>query len=91
MNEARVDNGVGSARAFAQTVEVVERTALHSSSRRHKGRCSRIRAGQPEHLMTCADQFWNDCGANETGSPSNKDTHLPLLSLTAPVDVPSRI
>jgi hypothetical protein len=39
-------------------------------------------------LMTCADEFWNDCGANEAGSPSDKDTHCLLLP-TACIDEPS--
>ena len=38
--------------------------------------------------MTCTDEFWNDCGANEACSPSEKDTHC-LLLLTAHIDEPS--
>jgi hypothetical protein len=76
MYESSVDHSIGSARALTQTLEVVERPTLHIGSRRAK-RCSgSIRTSQPEHLMACADEFRNDCGANETRCPGDKDSHI---------------
>ena len=80
MIEARVDHSVRSGRAVAQTLEVIERTALHIGSCRSKGRGSRIRTSQPEHLMARADEFRNDCGANKACSSRDKDSHI-LFSL----------
>jgi hypothetical protein len=88
MNEASVDHSVRGGRPIAQTLKIIERSTLHIGARRSKRRGGGIRTSQAEHLMTCADEFWNDCGANEAGSPSDKDTHCLLLP-TACIDEPS--
>jgi hypothetical protein len=74
--EARVDHGVRRRRALAQTVEVIERTALYIGSGRSEGCGSRIRTSETEHLMARADEFWNDRRAKETCRPRDKNTHL---------------
>jgi hypothetical protein len=88
MNEARVDRSFRGGRPIAQTLKVIERSTLHVGARRSKRRGGGIRTSQSEHLMTCADEFWNDCGANEASSPSDKDTHCLLLQTTR-IDEPS--
>src|ERR1035438_9008590 len=48
-----------------------------------KRRGTGIRTREAEHLMTRADEFLNDCGADEACSPSDKDTHsLRITRLT---------
>ena len=51
---------------------------LGSSGGKGRGTC--IRTREAEHLMTRADEFLNDCGADEACSPGDKDTHT-LFSL----------
>src|SRR5216683_7617718 len=43
-----------------------------------KGRGTCIRTRDALHLMTRADEFLNDCGADEASSPGDKDTHSPF-------------
>ena len=68
-------------RATAQALEIFERTAMDIGSRRGKGRGSRIRAGEAEHLMPRGDQFSDDGGADEAGRAGDEDTHVFLLFL----------
>jgi hypothetical protein len=75
MNEASVDHSVREGRPIAETIKIIERSTLHIGARRSERRGGSIRTSQPEHLMTCANEFWNDGGANEARSPSDKDTH----------------
>jgi len=82
MNEASMDHSVHNGGPIAQTLKIIERSTLHIGARRTKRRGGGIRTSQAEHLMACVDEFWNDCGANEAGSPSDKDTRC-LLFLTA--------
>jgi hypothetical protein len=49
---------------------------MYIGSDRGKGLGSRVRSSQPEHSMTRADEFWNDCGTNEACGPSDKDSHV---------------
>jgi hypothetical protein len=82
MNEGSADHNVRGGGPIAQTLKIIERCTLNIGARRGKRRGGGIRTSQAEHLMTCADEFWNDCGANEAGSPGDKPTHC-LLLLTA--------
>jgi hypothetical protein len=52
---------------------------MYVGSRRDKGLGCRIRASEAEHLMTSIDQFSDDCGADEAGSSSDKNTHILFL------------
>src|ERR1039457_211641 len=54
-----------------------------------KGRATCIRTREPEHPMTRADEFLNDCGADEARSPGDKDTHS-LFPLCWPVQFRTR-
>jgi hypothetical protein len=53
---------------------------MYISSSGGKGSGACIRTREAEHLMARADEFLNDCGADEPCGPGNKDTHT-LFSL----------
>jgi hypothetical protein len=71
MVEAGVDHGVGRSRAAAQAIEIFKRAAMNFGTCRGKRGCSRIRAGQAEHLMTCSEEFLNDRRAEPSSGASD--------------------
>jgi hypothetical protein len=48
-----------------------------------KGRGTCVRTREAEYLMARADELLNDCGADEAGSPSDKDAQSRLLVVWA--------
>jgi hypothetical protein len=60
VDEGEVDNPVGCGCAGAQTVQIVERAALHLCPGGSDGSGRGIRAGEPEDLMTGADELGHD-------------------------------
>ena len=71
-----VDNAVRGRCSAAQALEILERTAMNVGPGRGKGCGGRIRARKANYLMSCADEFLNDGGADEARSASKEDTQM---------------
>ena len=70
-----MDHAIRGGGAPAQAVEVLKVAAKGLGARCGKRLGARIRAGEAEHLMTRADEFLNDGGADKARSSSDEDTH----------------
>ena len=51
--------------------EIFKRAAMNFGTCRGKRGCSRIRAGQAEHLMICSEEFLNDRRAEPSSGASD--------------------
>jgi hypothetical protein len=81
MNESGVDYAVGGGCSTAQNFEIAKRTAMYVGADRGKGRGSRVRACETEHLVSRGDQFFDDGGADESRRAGNKNSHKEILRM----------
>jgi hypothetical protein len=79
VNEGGVDHAIRSGRSRVQALEIFERTAVDIGSCPGKGRGSRVRAGEAEHLMPRVDQLADDGGTDEPCGAGDEDAHVFLL------------
>src|ERR1700685_2630286 len=76
VDEGGVDYTVGRDGAAAQAFQIFQRTAMHFGSGCGKVFGRLLRARETEHLMTCADELFHDCGTDETCSTCYENTHI---------------
>jgi len=76
VDESRVDYAVGSFRSLAQTVEIMEITAvdLCACCGNRLGPCGV--ASQPKHAMSAVDQLLDNCATDKTCCTCNENTHM---------------
>ena len=81
MFEGEVNDAVGLSGGIPQAVEIIEIAASHlrPGGGERSRRC--IRAGQPEHLMTCAQELRNNGGADLSGRASDEYAHENFLQV----------
>lgn len=62
--------------AAPQTLEIVERAAMHFGTRSSQRIGGRIGASESDDWMTGADEFLNDGRADKARRTSDEDTHV---------------
>jgi hypothetical protein len=82
-----VKDGIGRSGTAAEAFQVFQITALYLSPGCGQRLGARIAASKTEHLVTCADQFRDDPGTDESCCTCHENTHRNLLYLfTARID-----
>ncbi len=78
MLERQVDDPVGRRRGGAQLVEIVEGPAQRLGAARGEGGGRGVGAGEPDDLVTRADELGDDGGADPTGGAGDQYAHEDL-------------
>ena len=75
MDKRRVNHSVRPGRSTPQAVQILQITSMHLCTRGDKRLRPRIRASQPEHLMTRVNQLLNNSRTNKTRGTCYENTH----------------
>jgi hypothetical protein len=87
--ESNVKDGIGCGSSCAQAFQIFQIPSLCLSSVRDQRLGARVAARKAEHLVTCADEFRDNSGSNETRGACDENTHVFLLDLFPPsIDEP---
>ena len=70
-----MQDAIGGRCRTPQDVEIIYGAALHLRASRQQGGGRSLRAGEPDHLMTRAEQFGHHSGADPAGCASDKNLH----------------
>src|SRR5580698_6305779 len=81
MPEGGVDDGIGRRCSAAQAFQVLQVASMRLGARGLKRLCACIRPRRSKDLVACTEEFFHDCGTDESGSAGNEYTHMCLPEL----------
>jgi hypothetical protein len=76
-----VDDSIGRGCSAAQAFQVLQIASMRLGAGGFKRLCARIRPRHSKNVVTRADEFFHDGETDESGSASNKYTHMCLPDL----------